>query len=181
MIHLRRKSVSKMGMLFRIALVSGLAGELFAQQDISPAVLQQIAEITSIKQSFTAAQQKIDADLVFSAMAARNQLANASLVSIVSALGASDINASVTVDIHGASTPALLNAIASAGGNGAIIGLGDDPGHVAAWFTGGRRAEFRCEEYPESRPGTHERTLFGTAPQLAHPCETGLDRRAQRG
>jgi Subtilase family len=93
-----------------------LSAPLLAQQDISNDVLQQISDITAIKSNFTPAQQKIDASLVFSALAARNQIANPALLGIIAAQGATDINSPISVDIHGAATPSVLGSIASVGG-----------------------------------------------------------------
>jgi hypothetical protein len=89
---------------------------VLAQQVISAAAQQQITDILTAKSNFTPAQARIDSNLAFAAMAARNLLRNASFLGAVPLAGSTDVNSPVTVDIHGNVTQSLLDAIASAGG-----------------------------------------------------------------
>jgi len=84
-------------------------------QDISQSAMQQIADIQAAKDSFTAAQQKIDSNLVFAALAARGDPSVQSFTSAISTQGM-DSAGNVTVDIRGTASPALSGAIALVGG-----------------------------------------------------------------
>jgi hypothetical protein len=84
-------------------------------QDIDPAAKQQIADILAAKDNFTAAQQKIDSNLVFAAMAARGDASVQSFSGAISP-GGVDNAGNVTVDIQGSASPSLAGAIALVGG-----------------------------------------------------------------
>jgi hypothetical protein len=104
-----------------------LAQEATGDTGISDSAVEQIVAITTMKQGFTPAQNKIDSNLVFATKAAAGELAGTSLADIPGIGGTDllgnqaapgpDLQSDVTVDIHGAVSPALLEAIASAGGN----------------------------------------------------------------
>ena len=82
-------------------------------QDISASALQQMAEISALKQGITEAQAKLESSLVFAEKAATGQMAGASS-SRLSIAGAEA--STVDVDIYGTISEALLADIASAGG-----------------------------------------------------------------
>jgi len=95
--------------------IAALVTAVASAQDISGSVQQQIAAIMAAKANFTPAQQKMGSDLVFAAMAARNDLAIASFNTVIP--GASTDNTGrVVVDISGNVTTTLMNAISSVGG-----------------------------------------------------------------
>jgi len=123
-------AVSCAGVLGLVVLRSA---HLLAQQDgvdgISSSALAQMAAIANIKQSFTAVQQKIDANLVFAAKAAAGDLAGTGVDSIPS-LSGSDLNGSITVDISGTVSPALLDTIAAV--NGTVLTQSAEFGTVRA-------------------------------------------------
>jgi hypothetical protein len=116
---MRQMSTRDRPRLIRILLVIGLggllAGPVLAQQDIGDSAVQQIAAISAAKANFTDAQNKIDSNLVFAAMAARNDVATASFSTAVSSAGVDDAGM-VAVDVGGNVTGSLLDAIAAAGG-----------------------------------------------------------------
>ena len=95
--------------------VKALAQQATDEQGISGVALQQIADIATIKQSFTPAQQKIDSSLVFAAKAASGELAGSSVADIAS-MPSVDLGSNVSVEIYGAVTSELLASIASANG-----------------------------------------------------------------
>jgi hypothetical protein len=84
-------------------------------QDIAPSAAQQIADIQTIKESFTPAQQKIDGNLMFTVLVARGDARVQSFSGAISAAGV-DANGYATVDISGTQSPALAAAITAAGG-----------------------------------------------------------------
>jgi hypothetical protein len=84
---------------------------LFAQ-DISTSAIQQIADLTAAKASFTPSQRKQSSDLVFAAMATRNLLPSSISRNIVTDLSAG----MVMVDIQAVSVPAVLAQVVAAGG-----------------------------------------------------------------
>ncbi len=100
--------------LLAVLSFSVLAGVVRAQ-DISVAAQGQIATILAAKGSFTDAQKKVDSNLVFAAMASRNDATVSSFSGIISTAG-SDAAGNIVVDIRGAVTASLLNAVAAAGG-----------------------------------------------------------------
>jgi hypothetical protein len=113
-----------------------LSMNAFAQQatdaqEISGVALQQMVEITTIKQSFTPAQQKIDSNLVFAAKAAGGELVASSIENIASAAGA-DLGSYVNVEIYGNVTSALDDTIASA--NGVVVDRSEPWGIIRAWL-----------------------------------------------
>src|SRR5262245_55887438 len=115
-----------------VASVALLTSHSFAQQgpqDIADSALQQIAEITAMKQALTAAQQKIDSNLVFTAKAANGDLAFTA-VSDAPGIVATDPAASVTVEIYGTITASLVDAIASA--NGVVSEQSEEEGMILA-------------------------------------------------
>src|SRR5215470_4607555 len=99
-----------------LAVVLVLGGtQAFAQQGIADSASQQIADIISVKQGFTPAQMKIDANLVFAAKVANGELTGTSVTDIASPAG-TDLQGNVTVDIYGNVSAAVLADIASANG-----------------------------------------------------------------
>jgi Subtilase family len=84
-------------------------------QGIAPSAVEQIAALTAMKQSFTAAEQKMDSNLVLAARVAGGAIDATGVAGIVrsSALPA---EGRVAVDIYGDVSAALLDAIAAAGG-----------------------------------------------------------------
>jgi hypothetical protein len=85
-----------LGGALALSLTSGLA----LGQTVSTAATAQISGVLSAKSQFTAAQKKIDSNLVFAAMAARGQLAGSSFAAAVPAVP-TDAAGLVTVDIKG--------------------------------------------------------------------------------
>jgi hypothetical protein len=98
------------------AFIAIISLPMFAQQtdDLSDSAKQQIAEILSHKQSFSAAERKISSHLVFANRASRQQLSR-SISSLVdtSRVG---VRGMVEVDIKGEVNQALLGLIVAAGG-----------------------------------------------------------------
>ena len=105
--------------------------QALAQQvgGIADSAAQQIAEILSIKQGFTSAQTKIDANLVFAAKAANGEL-NGTTVADIASPPSTDPQGNVTVDIYGNVSAALLAEIASA--NGTVIDQSVQEGIIRA-------------------------------------------------
>jgi hypothetical protein len=93
--------------------------QAFAQQagadGIADSALTQMRQIIALKQGFTPAQQKIDANLVLAARAASGELA-ATAVASLAAPPAVDAQGNVTVEIYGNVSAALLAEIVSANG-----------------------------------------------------------------
>src|SRR5262245_16553571 len=117
-----------------LAAVSTLAGmQGFAQQagveGIADSAAQQSAEILAIKQGFTPAQTKIDANLVFAVKAANGELFGTS-ASDIAPPPRTDVQGNVTVDIYGNVSAALLAEIASA--NGVVLDQSDRDGLIHA-------------------------------------------------
>jgi hypothetical protein len=101
-------------LILAAVLVSG-GTPAFAQQGIANSASQQIADIINVKQGFTAAQMKIDANLVFAAKVANGELTGTSVTDIASPAD-TDLQGNVTVDIYGNVSAAVLADIASANG-----------------------------------------------------------------
>ena len=101
---------------FRIAGVAALAllacTPLWAQQDVSPEVMQQIAAISAAKAAFTPAQKKMDSRLAFGALAAANDARVASFRGAIAALDAAGVRVQISGDINAD----LLAAIAAVNG-----------------------------------------------------------------
>jgi hypothetical protein len=109
--------------------------QVLAQQDpgaqaLSDAAAAQIAAIAAIKQSFTAAQQKIDSNLVFAAKAASGELAGTGIDQIPSVAGVADSSGYVTVDIQGTVSSAVLDTITAV--NGAVADQSPEWGMIRA-------------------------------------------------
>ena len=100
---------------FRGLLISGLLATTTWAQGIDPAAQQQMSAIAAVKANLNPAQQKMDSNLVFAAMAARNDVSVSAFQGAISP-AAVDSAGMTTVDIAGNVTPALLSAIAAAGG-----------------------------------------------------------------
>ena len=98
-----------------IYAVAGFFVSAALAQVIDVQAQQQIAAVWTAKANLTAAQQKIDSNLVFAAMAARNDPAVSAFSSIIPAAPV-DSNGAVPVDISGNLTAALRAAISTAGG-----------------------------------------------------------------
>jgi hypothetical protein len=113
------------------ALAALLSNHVVAQQtqDIGDSALQQIADISAIKQGFTSAEQKIESGLVFAVKKAHGDLAFTS-VSDVPGIETIDPVTNVTVDISGTVSDALVDAITSA--NGVIVEQWDGLGTIRA-------------------------------------------------
>ena len=94
---------------------AGLLASSLQAQDISANVQLQIGAIMSAKSAFTDAQNKIDSNLVFAAMAARGEPGVATFSTLIPPAGTDNVG-TVTVDIQGNVTPSLLAAVAAAGG-----------------------------------------------------------------
>ena len=110
------ESVKKNGVFAR-ALLAILYAGLFAStqaQDVSPAAQAQIAAILAAKSGFTDAQMKVDSNLVFAAMASRNDATVSSFRGIIPMPVAAAGN--IVVDIRGTVSPSLLSAVTTAGG-----------------------------------------------------------------
>jgi len=82
-------------------------------QDISAAALQQMAEITALKQGITETEAKLESSLLFAEKAATGQISGATTGGL--SIAGADASA-VDVDIYGTISEALLADIASAGG-----------------------------------------------------------------
>src|SRR4030081_1698291 len=93
-----------------IAVLGGIASlPIFAQDDLTDSARQQIAEILRQKQSFSAAERKISAHLVFANRATRQQLSRSiSHLVDTSRMGARGM---VEVDIKGEVNESLLGLI----------------------------------------------------------------------
>jgi len=96
-----------------LLMLSGLAA---FGQEIGPGALQQIGAITAAKANATQAQKKLDSNLMFSAMAARNDPALFPVKALIPKSGAG-AGGNVEVEIYGNVTPALLDAVTAAGGS----------------------------------------------------------------
>lgn len=106
----------------------GPASGAVQAETLQPAVLQQIAAITSVKASFTAAQKKMSSPLAFGILAAGNDPRVAGFVNAIAPLGADapgiaphpggrpGLTKPVTIDIFGRVNDTLLNGIAAAKG-----------------------------------------------------------------
>jgi len=98
----------------------------FAGQPISAAVLSQMATISSVKNSLSPAQKKIDTKLLFNILAANNDPRVASIRNAIPALGTTDLapatngsvaaTSNVKVEIFAPVSDSLRAAITSAGG-----------------------------------------------------------------
>jgi hypothetical protein len=97
------------------AVVAVLAVSASAQAP-SKAVVSQIAAIQQIKQNLTPAQRKMDSNLAFAAVGQKNPSAVRSFASAMPQL-AGPATGKVVVDVHGAVSPALVQAIQRAGGD----------------------------------------------------------------
>src|SRR5436190_312067 len=82
-------------------------------QDISASALQQMAEISALKQGITETQAKLESSLLFAEKAATGQMAGATSSGL--SIAGADASA-VDVDIYGTISEALLADVASAGG-----------------------------------------------------------------
>ena len=93
----------------------------WAQTDIAPQVLQQMAAIAKVKASFTPAQRKMSSNLVFGVMAEAGDARVAPFTSVIPPLaGASKIPVAagnVVVEIKGDVNAALIGAITAAKGS----------------------------------------------------------------
>ncbi len=118
-----------------MGLVMLRSAHVLAQQDqgVSDSAVAQMVAIAAIKQSFTAAQQKVDSNLVFAAKAAGGELAGTTVDTIPSVTGpGTDLTDYVAVDITGNVSPALLNTIDDV--NGIVAHKAEALGMVRAWL-----------------------------------------------
>ncbi len=102
----------------RLRIAIGFAGLLASSlhaQDLSANVQLQIGAITSAKSGFNAAQNKIDSNIVFAALAQRGDPSVATFSDLIPA-AATDSSGAVLVRIRGNVTSGLLAAITAAGG-----------------------------------------------------------------
>src|SRR6266581_4084079 len=104
--RVERRSVSCITLLIVFSSATSFA------QDIGPTAIQQIADLTTVKASFTPAQQKESSDLVFAALAMRNLLPPSISPNIVTDLS----TGMVLVDIQAVSLGAVLAQIVAVGG-----------------------------------------------------------------
>ncbi|MEO8753106.1 MAG: S8 family serine peptidase [Casimicrobiaceae bacterium] len=103
----------KFGRIAGVAAFALLAcSSSWAQQDLSPQVVQQINAITAVKATFTAAQKKMDSQLAYGVLAAANDSRIAGFRNVVTRVGSGDVK----VDITGSVSPELLRAVTDAGG-----------------------------------------------------------------
>jgi hypothetical protein len=107
------REVARLGSL--VALMCGAFAGAVQAQDISGAAQGQIAAILAAKGGFSGAQKKVDSNLVFAAMASRNDAAVSSFIGIIPT-AARDRAGNVVVDIRAIVTPNLLAAVTAAGG-----------------------------------------------------------------
>lgn len=115
--------------IFAPTLLLGLfSSHSLLAQTIAPAALAQINTISSLKQTFRDAEKKMDSNLVFAARAARG---DRSVSAFAQAISAGPITGGmVSVDINGAVTQDLLNAITAVGGT--VLGQSSQFGIVNA-------------------------------------------------
>jgi Subtilase family len=101
---------------FRIAGVAAFAllacTRSWAQEGLSPQVVQQINAISAVKATFTPAQKKMDSQLAYGVLAAVNDPRIAGFRDVVTRVGSGDVK----VDITGTVSAELLRAITDAGG-----------------------------------------------------------------
>src|SRR5438445_5215526 len=95
-----------------IALVLVCSSATLFAQDIATTAIQQIADLTTVKASFTPSQRKQSSDLVFAAMAMRNLLPSSISSTIVTDLS----SGLVMVDIQAAGFGVVLAQIVAVGG-----------------------------------------------------------------
>jgi subtilase family protein len=113
-------TASALSVLGAAGLAAVVSMQAFAQQgtgslEISAAAAEQIAAVLSIKEGFTPAQRKIDSTLVLAAKSAAGELAGTPVDGVPS-VAAAAIEQTVTVDVHGDASPALLDAIRGVNG-----------------------------------------------------------------
>jgi len=115
-----------------VAVMALLSKGALAQQpsaDIADSAMQQIAAILAMKQSLSSAQQKVDSNLVFTAKAARGDLAFTA-VSDAPGIVPTDPASGVDVEIYGTVSASLLDAIASL--DGVVSNQSEELGIIAA-------------------------------------------------
>jgi len=115
-----------------VAVIALLSNGALAQQpsaDIADSALEQITAILAMKQSLSGAQQKVDSHLVFTAKAARGDLA-LTAVSDAPGIVPTDPASGVDIEVYGAVSASLLDAIASL--NGIVSSQSEELGIIAA-------------------------------------------------
>jgi len=107
-------SVSAMVAVGTLLSIQVRAQQGLGVQDLSASALQQMAEISALKQGITETQAKLESSLVFAEKAATGQMSGATSSGL--SIAGADASA-VDVDIYGTISEALLADIASAGGS----------------------------------------------------------------
>jgi hypothetical protein len=109
------KRIRIMSVLALVAVVAALGVSAFAQAP-SKGVSLQIAAIQQIKQNLTPAQRKMDSNLAFASAGQKSSAAATAMGNAMPRL-ATTTTGKVVVDVHGAVSPALVQAIQQAGGD----------------------------------------------------------------
>jgi len=99
-----------------VVVILSLSLSGFAQSAPSKAAVSQIASIQQVKQNFTPAQMKMDSSLAFATVGQKNPAAVSPFASAMPKM-ATTTTGKVLVDVHGAVSPELLQAIQRAGGD----------------------------------------------------------------
>jgi hypothetical protein len=102
--------------LIAMGILLVFAVSAVAQSGVSKSVASQIAAIQQFKQSLTPAQKKMDSSLAFANAGQKNPASVSAFSSAMPQLSTTT-TAKVAVDVHGTVSPALLQAIKSAGGD----------------------------------------------------------------
>jgi hypothetical protein len=112
---MKSKQNRTMSILLLAAVLATTAVSAFAQAP-SKAVISQIGAIQQIKQNLTPAQRKMDSNLAFAVVGQKNPAAVSSFAAAMPRLTTA-ATGKVIVDVHGAVSPALVQAIQQAGGD----------------------------------------------------------------